>query len=206
MKLTEIEKQFGVTFPKGFHRIYDTGAMEFLELPLAEFQKVRKKYDNDPKAFMMMIKGDVEPLFFEEIPERAKELEELLSYRAKDSGEALKSGIKLVPFAQTNAGDMYLFVYEGTAEPRVILYYNDCLDDPLFCGRDYDEFLFYALLNALQWGGDMQGEAWQHHMKNYLSEQYRARIRGLKKEALITLFEDLGVELDRNAATIFEVK
>ena len=71
MKLAEVEKRFGVTFPKRFHEIYDTGAMEYLELTLDEFQKVRGKYTNDPKAFMMM-NGECEPLFFEEIPERSE--------------------------------------------------------------------------------------------------------------------------------------
>lgn len=201
MKLAEIEKRFGVTFPKRIHDIYDTGAMEYLELSLEEFQNVRDKYINDPKAFMM-IGCDCEPLFFEEIPERAEELNEWLSWRREDPKEKLCEGIKLIPFAQTGRGDLYLFAYEGGAEPKVVLYYHDDYDDPLLCGRDFDEFLYYAMLDALQWDEDMNGAAWQAHL-DYLNSEYRAKIAGKSAEELLDDFTELGNELDKNAITLF---
>lgn len=100
MKLAEIEERFAVKFPKRFHEIYETGAMEWLELSNAEFRENRDKYINDPKAFMMM-NGEFEPMSFEEIPERAEELAERLSWRAEDEGETVREGVKLVPFAQS---------------------------------------------------------------------------------------------------------
>lgn len=202
MKLAEVEKLFGVAFPKKFHEIYDTGAMEYLELPLLEFQKVRDKYINDPKAFMMM-NGECEPLFFEEIPQRADELNEWLSWRAEDEEETVREGMRLVPFAQTGGGDLYLFLYENDTEPKVVLYYHDCFDDPLLCGRDFDEFLYYAMLDALQWDEDMNGAAWQAHL-NYLGDEYRAKIAGKSAEELLKDFEALGSELDGCGADLFE--
>lgn len=205
MKLAELEKRFGVEFPEKFKDIYGTGAMEYLELPLAEFQKVREKYINDPKAFMML-NGDCEPLFFEELPQRAKELAEWLSWRAEDEGETLREGARLVPFAHTGGGDLYLFVYEGEAEPYVVLYRHDCYDAPMLCGRDFDEFLYYALLDVLQWNEeDMNGAAWQYHL-NYLSAEYRAKTAGKSIERLLEDFGQLGLELDKNAAALFDQK
>lgn len=204
MKLAEVEKQFGVTFPKRFHEIYDTGAMEYLELSFDEFQKVRDKYINDPKAFMM-IECDCEPMLFEEIPERANELAERLSWRTEDKGETVREEVKLVPFAHTGRGEMFIFVFEGNSEPKIVMYYVDCYDTPMLCGRSFDEFLYYEMLNSLQWDEDMNGAAWQAHL-NCLRGEYREKIAGKSYEELLEDFEQLGLELDRNAANIFEVK
>lgn len=204
MKLSDIEKQFKITFPNSFHRIYDTGAMEWLELPPAEFRKIREKYDNNPKSFMMM-NGEVEPLFFEEIPERAEELAKWLSWRAEDTDETLREGTKLVPFAQTGAGDLYLFIYEGKAEPKIALYYHDDYESPLPCFKDFDGLMYYALLDALQCDEDINGKTWQSHL-DYLTDEYRAKITGKSKEELLSDFEELERELYENAPTLFEVK
>ena len=204
MKLAELEEMFGVTFPKRFHEIYDTGAMEWLELSGAEFRENRDKYINDPKAFMMM-SGEFEPMMFDEIPERAEELAERLSWRAEDRGETVREGVKLVPFAQSGGGDMHLLVYKGNAEPKIVMYYADQYDAPQLWGRDFDECLYYAMLEALQWDEDMNGAAWQAHL-NYLSDEYRDKIAGKSAEELTEDFKRLGAELDGNAVNIFEKK
>lgn len=201
MKLEEVEKQFGVRFPKKFREIYDTGAMEYLELSLADFQKVRDKYINDPKAFMMM-NGEFEPMFFEEIPERAEELAERLSWCVEDKGETLREGVKLIPIAASGRGDMHLLVFEGDAEPKVVMYYADTFDPPQLWGRSFDECLYYAMLEALQWDEDMNGAVWQYHL-NYLSDEYRAKIAGKSAEQLMDDFTELGRELDGSAVNIF---
>ncbi|MCM1166698.1 MAG: SMI1/KNR4 family protein [Lachnospiraceae bacterium] len=203
MKLAELEKRFGISFPEKFKKICDTGAMEYLELSLAEFQKIRGKYISDPKAFMML-NGDCEPLFFEEIPQRSEELGDWLSWRTEDEKETLREGVRLVPFAHTGGGDLYLFVYDGEAEPSVVLYRHDCYDAPMLCGRDFDEFLYYALLDVLQWNGeDMNGAAWRAHL-DYLSDEYREKITGKSVGQLLDDFGRLGLELDGNAAALFD--
>lgn len=204
MKLSELEELLGVKFPKKFHEIYETGAMEWLELSFQEFQKDRDKYINDPKAFMMM-KGEFEPMPFAEIPERAKELAERLQWRAEDKGETVREGITLVPFAQTGGGDMHLLVFEGDSEPKVVMYYADSYDAPQLWGRSFDECLYYAMLEALQWDEDPNGAAWQAHL-NYLGEEYREKIAGRSAEELAEDFETLGVELDKAEFLIFKVK
>lgn len=201
MKLAEVEEMFGVTFPKKFREIYETGAMEWLELTFQEFQKDRDNYINDPKAFMMM-NGEFEPLSFAEIPERAKELAERLKWRAEDKGETVREGITLVPFAQSGRGDMHLLVFEGDAEPKVVMYYADSYDAPQLWGRSFDECLYYAMLEALQWDEDMNGAAWQAHL-GYLSDKYRAKIAGKSAEELMEDFKKLGSELDTAAFSIF---
>lgn len=201
MKLSEVEELLGVTFPKKFREIYETGAMEWLELSNAEFRENRDKYINNPKAFMMM-NGEFEPLSFAEIPERAKELAERLKWRAEDEGETVRGGITLVPIAQTGGGDMHLLVFEGGIEPKVVMYYADCYDEPLLLGRSFDECLYYAMLEALQWDEDMNGAAWQAHLE-YLSDEYRTKIAGKSAEELAEDFKTLGIELEKAAFSIF---
>lgn len=204
MKLDELESKLGVKFPKKFREIYETGAMEWLEYSFEEFQKVRDKYINDPKSFMM-IHGEFEPLMFSEIPERAEELAEWLSWREEDEGEALREGVKLVPIAQTGGGDLHLLVFDGETEPKVIQYQHDDYDKPVLWGRSFDECLYYAMLESLQWDEDINSAAWQYQL-NYLSDEYRAKIAGKTAEELKSNFEALGLELDRTELNIFEVK
>ena len=164
-------------------------------------ERFAKKYDNDPKSFMMM-NGEVEPLFFEEIPERAEELAEWLSWRAEDTGETPRKEIKLMPFAQNGAGDLYLFVYEGKSEPKIVLYYHDDYESPTLCFKDFDELMYYALLDALRWDEDINGKTWQSHL-DYLTNEYRAQITGKSKKELSDDLEDLERELEKNAPSIF---
>ncbi len=166
-----------------------------------EFRKIREKYDNDPNSFMMM-NGEVEPLFFEEIPERAEELAEWLSWRAEDTGETLRDGIKLVPFAQNGAGDLYLFVYKGKTEPKIVLFYHDDFESPSFGFKDFDELMYYALLDALRWDEDINGKTWQNHL-DYLTDEYRAKITSKSKEELLDDFEELERELVKNVPALF---
>ena len=61
MTLSELESIIGVKFPKKWHEIYNTGAMEWLEAGVGVF---------------LMLSCDCEPLMFDEIPERIEEVGE----------------------------------------------------------------------------------------------------------------------------------
>ena len=93
-------------------------------------------------------------------------------------------------------------VFDGDAEPKVVMYYSDRFDPPQLWGRSFDECLYYAMLEALQWDENMNGAAWQYHL-NYLSEEYRDKITGKSAEQLTDDFEELGLELDRSMVNIF---
>lgn len=130
MKLSELESKMGVKFPKKWHEIYDTGAMEWLEIGGEKFRENSERYRNDPKAFLMLY-GSCEPLFFDEIPEYLDELNEWISWRTKDDGAVLKDGLTLIPFGHNAGGDLYCFLYDGdrNSEPKIILYFHDCFED-----------------------------------------------------------------------------
>ena len=62
--------------------------------------------------------GEFEPMLFEEIPERAGELAERLTWRREDKGETLRGGVKLVPIAASGSGDMPCWFLTATPSRR----------------------------------------------------------------------------------------
>ena len=51
MKLMELEQQLGISFPKKFHEIYETGAMKWLEMNSEQIQKNRMIISKIRKRF-----------------------------------------------------------------------------------------------------------------------------------------------------------
>lgn len=187
MNLSELENSIGAKFPKKWHEIYDTGAMEWLEVGSEVFRANRDKYLNDPRAFLILGGCDCEPLMFEEIPERIKWVGELVSWRIEYDGAVLRKGLTLIPFAMRANGDLFCFVYEGslTDEPKIILYCHDCFEDEYLMWANLDELLYECMLEACDpdFGVDISNESWQAHL-NYLTEQQRKRLVGRSGEEL----------------------
>ena len=77
MTLEQLEEKMGIEFPKGFHEIYETGAMEWLTVTREEFLKNRSQYLDNPKSFLML-PCMCEPIPFEDISMWNEELKELL--------------------------------------------------------------------------------------------------------------------------------
>lgn len=188
MKLSEIESFLGVSFPKRWHEIYNTGAMEWLEVGEEKFRENRERYINDPKSFLML-NCDCEPLMFHEIPKRLDDLNEWISWRSKDEGLALKSGIQIIPFAATGGGDLFCFLYEGTEEPKVILYYHDYYENPEVW-ENLDRLLYVEMLNAACNEQDIDGADWKENLK-YLRADYREMLEGKSRSELADEFEEL---------------
>lgn len=182
MKLSELESILGSKFPKKWHEIHDTGAMEWLETGSDNWLENRERYLNDPKAFLIL-SCDCEPLMFDEIPERLDELNEWISWRGEYDGARLKRGIKLIPFAQRGNGDLYCFLYEGEDEPKIILYCHDFYEDSCLMWKNLDELLYDCMLDAVEpeYGDDVDDEHWQAHL-GFLTEEQRTRLIGRSRE------------------------
>ena len=105
MKLSQLENNLNFKFPKKWHEIYATGAMEWLEIDInslskEEFHAKMQEYYNDPTQFFMLY-CDIEPIIFEDIPCLIEELNEWILWKCEDDKVKLKDGVKLFPFAQT---------------------------------------------------------------------------------------------------------
>ena len=190
MKLSELESNIGTAFPQKWHSIYETGAMEWLELSQPEFRENRQRYINDPSSFLML-DCDCEPIFFYEISEYLGELNEWLLWKKDSDGSVLNEDVKLIPFAKMGTGDIYCFVYTAKAsEPSVALVLHDDCDTPEIIADSFDDFLYTAMLGAAASGENTEGEHWKAHLE-YLSDKNKARLWGRSPKELADEFESM---------------
>ncbi len=200
MTLAELEKSLDVKFPKRFHEIYETGAMEWIEVGNEKFNKNREHYLNDPKAFLMLY-CDAEPLRFEDIPEYLGGLNEVLEWIEEENDVKLDEKYRLIPFAINGGGDYYCFLYEKCEdEPKVIMVaHDDPCDLPDIIGRDFDEFLYMAMLSCIAYAVDeddfseLKGEQWKNNL-GYLLPEYRKKITESTPERLADFYWSLDFE------------
>lgn len=192
MTLSEIEHELRISFPKRWHEIYNTGAMEWLEAGSEVFAANREKYINNPKSFLILDCADCEPIMFHEIPGWIEELDEWLSICAEEEGWTLKHGLRLIPFAMNGGGDLFCFLYGDSREPRVIMFFHDCFEEEYPMWEDIDEFLYSRMLLAAENGEDTQSAHWNENLK-YLNEDYRKKLLANHLEELkdktIKIFE-----------------
>lgn len=199
MTLAELEKNLDVKFPKKFHEIYETGAMEWIEVGHDKFNKNREHYLNDPKAFLML-GCDSEPAFFEDIPGLIKTIDEMLAWRKEDMNQELDEKYRLIPFAMNGGGDMYCFLYEkGVDEPKVIMYTHDCYDNPEIIGRNFDEFFYIMMLSCVNYAieeddfTELESEQWKNNL-DYLLPEYKKMITENTTERLADIYWAINFE------------
>lgn len=194
MNLHETEKNFNFKFPQKWIDIYNTGAMAWLECSSEEFKTKRESYISDPNAFLML-NCDCEPLLFDKIEEKTEDLNEWISWAEEDEELSLRENIKLVPFGQTGAGDLYCFLYEDDteSEPKIILYLHDEYEDPDIIGETFDEFLYIQMLDAVGNGEKIDGSHWQAHLK-YLSDDYKNLLINKTVRELISDYGNIAFE------------
>ena len=183
MTLNELETRQEVRFPQAFHRIYDSGAMKWLELSRAELKASIKEYVSDTTAFLML-DCDCEMYLFEEVQSAAEELAQLSQWQEEDKKLRIKDGLRIVPFGHSGGGDIYCLLYTPeNAEPMVIRYFHDSYEAPQIMGRDFDEFLYIQLLLAAENEQDVEDENFRNNAA-YLSEKYRPMVEGKSADEL----------------------
>lgn len=193
MTLEQLEEKMGIEFPKGFHEIYETGAMDWLTVTREEFLKKRSQYLDNPKSFFML-PCMCEPIPFEDISMWNGELEELLHKWEEIEQVHLRSDIKLVPFGQSVGGDMYCFLYqEENEEPMVIQIWHDTFDAPYIEGRNFEEFMYHQILDSLESDIQLEDPNFLAHLE-YLLPQYRHLIEGKDKEELVVEYEAMKID------------
>lgn len=177
MTLGELERQQEVRFPQAFHRIYDSGAMKWLELTRSELKARIKEYVSDTAAFLML-DCDCEMYLFEEIQSAAEELAQLSRWQEEDKKLKIRAGLRIVPFGHSGGGDIYCLLYTPeNSEPMVIRYFHDSYEAPQIMGRDFDEFLYIQLLLAAENEQDVEDEHFRSNA-GYLNDKYRPMVEG----------------------------
>ena len=183
MTLNELETRQEVRFPQAFHRIYDSGAMKWLELTRSELKARIKEYVSDRAAFLML-DCDCEMYLFEEVQSAAEELAQLSRWQEEDKKLKIRDGLRIVPFGHSGGGDIYCLLYTPeNSEPMVIRYFHDSYEAPQIMGRDFDEFLYIQLLLAAENEQDVEEENFRNNTA-YLSEKYRPMVEGKSADEL----------------------
>jgi hypothetical protein len=183
MTLNELETRQEVRFPQAFHRIYDSGAMKWLELTRAELKARIEEYVSDTAAFLML-DCDCEMYLFEEIQSAAEELAQLSRWQEEDKKLKIRDGLRIVPFGHSGGGDIYCLLYTPeNSEPMVIRYFHDSYEAPQIMGRDFDEFLYIQLLLAAENEQDVEDEYFRSNA-GYLNDKYRPMVEGKSADEL----------------------
>ena len=130
----ELENILKVKFPESFHKIYDTGAMQWL---------TRKDDETEISAdsFFYNLDWDFNMLKFSEIPETTEYL-----YKHLDTERLM---FRLVPFAETANKDIYCFAYDGDNEPFIVCIDTDNAEDAEFSAEDFGNLVFQRLALAI---------------------------------------------------------
>ena len=183
MTLNELETRQEVRFPQAFHRIYDSGAMKWLELTRSELKARIEEYVSDTAAFLML-DCDCEMYLFEEIQSAAEELAQLSRWQEEDKKLRIRDGLRIVPFGHSGGGDIYCLLYTPeNSEPMVIRYFHDSYEAPQIMGRDFDEFLYIQLLLAAENEQDVEDEHFRSNT-GYLNDKYRPMVEGKSADEL----------------------
>lgn len=200
MTLAELEKSLDVRFPKKFHEIYKTGAMEWLEVDSEKLQENRDFYMNDPNAFFVL-SGEAFPISFENIPEYIRELYDAIEFHENLMNVRLDEKFRFIPFAVNSYVDYYCFMYEkGSDEPKIVIVDHNLRYNPEIVGRDFDEFLYIMMLSCVEcvvgdaefFGDDadfseLEGEQWKNHF-GWLLPKYKKKITESTPEMLADFY------------------
>ena len=182
MDMYTAEGKFGVKFPQKFRELYESGVMEWMEYDQKDFRAVYNKYRDIPSAFCYQLAADFEPFFFSSMDK--SNLEDYLSWMDEDSGKVPDKHYKLVPFGQMQNGDIYCFLYDDRCDDiKVVLVWHDGDCEIQLLGNDFDEFLYWVMLNAADWDEDINGDVWKAHL-GYLTPEYRSKIIGKTADEL----------------------
>lgn len=192
--LDELESMIGVNFPKTFHEIYRSGAMEWLKHSYDWLNKNREIVETNIESFFYRVGGDCEPVVFPEIQETINYFEEMLEY---DEGYKLgkvkiNPKYRFIPFAQMGSGDLYCFWYEqNKKEPKITVYGHDTGDMDLWA-NDFDEFLFIQLgTSVVDWGEDINGDSIQAHIR-FLKNEHKELFQSGDEEKIKSIIESMG--------------
>ncbi len=216
MTLAELEKSLDVKFPKKFHEIYETGAMEWLEVDGEK--ENRDFYMNDPDAFFVL-SGDPFPISFESIPEYIRELYDAIEFHEKLMNVRLDEKFRFIPFAMNGYFDYYCFMYEkGSDEPKIVMVEHNLRYNPEIIGRDFDEFLYLMMLSCVEYvveeaeffGDDayfseLEGEQWKNHL-GWLLPEYRKIITESTPEMLADFYRSCSLDFYSGSIAFDEIE
>lgn len=192
--LEELESMLDVKFPRTFHDIYNSGAMEWLKHSYDWLNENRETVERNIEAFFYRVGGDCEPVVFPEIQETIRYFEEMLAYDEdyKLGKVKINPKYRFIPFAQMGSGDLYCLWYEESKkEPRIAVYGHDTGDMTLWA-NDFDEFLVIQLgTSVVDWGEDINDDSIQAHIR-FLKDEHKEIFKCGDVDRIKSVIESMG--------------
>ncbi|WP_027388638.1 SMI1/KNR4 family protein [Chryseobacterium gregarium] len=142
MTLTEIEEEYGFRYPELYRQLEKDGMLEVGEYGPGWHSTVYPRLKENPT--LLLHTGDFELLDANAVNEAIKELADPDDYRQ------IKPEFKLIPFAQSGAGDHYCFLMneqDGDDIPVVFIWHDSNEAD--YLARNLQDYIFRALLTDM---------------------------------------------------------
>jgi len=141
-KLEQIEQQFNFIYPELYKKLYEDGMLDWGEFGKNWHAIYWEKLKINPP--LLLFYDDFEIMDFNHI------VEEIEAFKDPDDFRQTKPEFNFVPFAQTGAGDLYVFQFDKTYDKNVpvSLVYHD-YETVVMMAKNIQDFIFRGLLEAV---------------------------------------------------------
>lgn len=192
MELLELEKVLDVKFPKLFHKIYQSGMMDYLAKDFEQWKM------EDPRCFFGNCTGDCEFYLFDELEQECQELYEWFAFHieVRKEHKQVNPNYRMIPFAHYASADRYCFWYEaGQEEPKIIVYGHDTGDVELWA-ESFEEFIFIQFVIDIAEGEEELDSAYTRAHVQWLSDAHKKLLQEKPaKEILESLMDPQEIDI-----------
>jgi len=141
-KLQTIENKYNFKYPKIYHEIFNDQMLQYGEASSTWYKEIFPKVKLNPP--FLLFTNEFEFMSFDYIEEKIQQFTDQDDYAC-----AIK-GMKLIPFAQSGAGDFYCFYLneqEGENIPIVYVWHDS--DKADYLSKNIQDHIFTSLLNMV---------------------------------------------------------
>ena len=141
-KLEEIEQNYKFKYPKLYKQLFEDGMLDWGKFGKDWYVTYFKKMKQNPP--LLFWGNDFEILEFDRI------IEEIDAFKDPEDYRETKPEFQFVPFAQTGAGDLYVFQFDeenGENIPITLVLHDD--ESATMLAKNLQDFIFRVLLEAV---------------------------------------------------------
>jgi len=174
MTLSEIEHQYGFTYPALYRQLERDGMLAVGEYGPDWYKLVYPTLTDRPT--LLLHADDFELLNIEAVADAVDTLLDADDYRKIDPA------FQFIPFAQTGAGDHYCFFVSGQHDgemPIVLLWHDQ--NEAQYLAKNLQDFMFYMMLNSMA-DQDTYNEVGDEEFRDQLAKTLGTHARYLSSE------------------------
>ncbi len=165
-QLEQIEQNFNFTYPELYKRLYTGGMLDWGKSGPNWHATYWDKFKINPP--LLLFGNDIELLEFDRI------VTEIETFRDPNDYRKTKPEFQFIPFAQTGAGDLYVFQFDkqdGNNIPITFAYHDD--EIAVVLAKNLQDFIFRKLLECVVETGKYSKAAEDGNLKTNLFNMLR---------------------------------